>query len=78
MGPGTLYGAIKRMLSSGLVEEVPEAERPDDPSERRRYYRLTKHGDEIVLAETNRLASLIKVAQAKKLPVSVQFVEGAI
>ena len=78
MGPGTLYGAIKRMLSSGLVEEVPEGERPEDASERRRYYRLTNHGDKIVLAETNRLASLVKVAQSKKLPVTVQFVEGAI
>ena len=81
MGPGTLYGAIKRMLGSGLVEEVPEAERPDsdgEATERRRYYRLTKHGDDVVLAETQRLASLIQVAQSKQLHISISFAEGAV
>jgi DNA-binding PadR family transcriptional regulator len=37
LGPGTLYGSIKRMLAAGLIEESarrPAAERDD---ERRRY-----------------------------------------
>ena len=41
MGPGTLYGSIKRMLAGGLIAETDE--RPDMAldDERRRYYRLT-------------------------------------
>ena len=28
MGPGTLYGAIKRMLAAGLIEEAGAEEKP--------------------------------------------------
>ena len=38
MGPGTLYGALKRLLDAGLVEEAGER---SEGHERRRYYRLT-------------------------------------
>ena len=41
MGPGTLYGTVKRMLKSGLVEETDERPDPELDDERRRYYRLT-------------------------------------
>lgn len=62
MGPGTLYGAIKRLLESGMVEEAGErAATPDD--ERRRYYRLTTNGRQAVLAETGRLRQLVSFAQ---------------
>ncbi|HEY5902260.1 MAG TPA: PadR family transcriptional regulator, partial [Anaerolineales bacterium] len=42
MGPGTLYGSIKRMLQADLIEESDERVDPemDDPR-RRSYYRLT-------------------------------------
>src|SRR5438270_13867920 len=51
MGPGTLYGSIKRMMADGLIEE--SAERPDPAldDERRRYYRLTNFGQRVVWAE---------------------------
>src|SRR5258708_3976719 len=67
MGPGTLYGSIKRMLSDGLIEE--SGERPDAAldNERRRYYRLTGFGQRVVRAEAARLAQLVNVAQSKKL-----------
>src|SRR5256885_12326648 len=41
LGPGTLYGCLKRMLAAGLVEE--SGERPDPPmdDERRPYYCMT-------------------------------------
>ena len=39
MGPGTLYGTIKRMLAAGLVEEADERPDPALDDERRRYYR---------------------------------------
>jgi DNA-binding PadR family transcriptional regulator len=67
MGPGTLYGTIKRMLEAGFLEETEE--RPDAllDDERRRYYRLTDFGNRVARAETARLSSLLGVAHAKKL-----------
>lgn len=61
MGPGTLYGAIKRLLEAGLIEEAGER---DDPSgdERRRYYRITAAGRRAVVAETARLQRLVAFA----------------
>src|SRR4051812_19617105 len=44
LGPGTLYGALKRLLETGLVEEGGERADPDLSDDRRRYYRLTKLG----------------------------------
>lgn len=68
LGPGTLYGAIKRMLASGLIEEstrTPAAEN-DDPR-RRCYYRLTRLGRTAAAEEAERLAELVRVAEAKRL-----------
>jgi DNA-binding PadR family transcriptional regulator len=65
-GPGTLYGTIKRMLESGLIEEArrPEPEL-DDP--RRRYYRITTLGHRTAALETERLATLLRIAEEKRL-----------
>ena len=66
MGPGTLYGAIKRMLHAGLVEETDERPDPDADDERRRYYRATGLGVRLLTAETERLERLVRTAQAKQ------------
>ena len=65
MGPGTLYGTLKRMLKAGLVEEIDGPPEPAD--ERRRYYRLTPFGRRVLRAEAERLAAVLRVAQAKSL-----------
>ena len=65
LGPGTLYGSIKRMLKDELIEELDE--RPDLDDERRRYYRLTDFGYRLAVAEAERLARLVKTARNKKL-----------
>ncbi len=67
MGPGTLYGTIKRMLADGLIEEVGERAEPSADDERRRYYRLSDFGQRVVRAEVQRLTQLIRIAQAKQL-----------
>jgi DNA-binding PadR family transcriptional regulator len=67
MGPGTLYGTIKRLLASGLVEEAEERPDPELDDERRRYYRITKLGTQVLEAETARLATLVGAARAKKI-----------
>src|SRR5262245_28933993 len=44
LGPGTLYGSIKRMLESGLIEESGRRPARDEDDDRRRYYRITSLG----------------------------------
>jgi DNA-binding PadR family transcriptional regulator len=67
LAPGTLYGAIKRLLQRGLIAETDEWADPELDDERRRYYRLTKFGLRVLEAEAARLASLVRQAQAKRL-----------
>ena len=67
MGPGTLYGSIKRMLKANLIEESDERPDPELDDERRRYYRLTDLGQRVLAAEAQRLSALINVAQAKRI-----------
>jgi DNA-binding PadR family transcriptional regulator len=67
MGPGTLYGTIKRLLEAKLVEESDERPDPALDDERRRYYQLTGIGRRVLKAEAERLAALVKLAQSKRL-----------
>lgn len=67
MGPGTLYGTIKRLLRAGLIEELDERPDPEIDDERRRYYRLTGLGRTVAAAEAERLASLVADARGKHL-----------
>jgi DNA-binding PadR family transcriptional regulator len=67
MGPGTLYGTIKRLLAAGLIEEADERPDPDLDDERRRYYRMTRLGMQVLQAESARLAALLAAARAKKV-----------
>lgn len=67
LGPGTLYGSIKRMLSDGLIEELDQRPDPELDDERRRYYRLTNLGHRVAVAEAERLDKLVKSARSKKL-----------
>jgi DNA-binding PadR family transcriptional regulator len=67
LGPGTLYGTIKRMLADGWIEESDERPDPELDDERRRYYQLTDFGQKVVRAEAERLSSLVSVARAKRL-----------
>lgn len=67
MGPGTLYGTLKRLLASKLVEESDERPDPALDDERRRYYRLTALGRRVAAAEAERLNQLVRLAQAKQV-----------
>jgi DNA-binding PadR family transcriptional regulator len=67
MGPGTLYGSIKRMLAAGLIEESDERPDPALDDQRRRYYRLTGAGRRVVTAEAERLERAVAEARAKAL-----------
>lgn len=68
MGPGTLYGSIKRMLQAGLIEESDERADPDtDDPRRRSYYRLTALGRRTLRMEAERLAAQVRIAKEKKI-----------
>jgi len=67
LGPGTLYGAIKRLLTDGLIVEADERPDPQLDDERRRYYRLTDFGERVLKAEVQRISNMVAVAQRKRL-----------
>jgi DNA-binding PadR family transcriptional regulator len=69
LGPGTLYGAIERMVESGLVEETSPPH-GGEGSGRRRYYRLTALGQQALLAESRRMENLVEEVKARRVAQS--------
>ena len=67
MGAGTLYGSLKRMLDSGLVQESDKRVDPDMDDERRIYYQLTTAGRKALGAELERYQHLVGLARHRKL-----------
>ena len=66
LGPGTLYGALSRLESKGLIEALP-------PEDRRRPYRLTADGSAALEQELRKLYSVtargldrLRVAEAAR------------
>ena len=59
LGTGTLYTAIARLVTLGLIGESGRAD------DRRRYYRLLPLGRSVLQAETRRLESLVRHAHAR-------------
>lgn len=68
LGPGTLYGCLKRMLAAGLVEESGARPDPELDDERRRYYRMTALGRRVVRAEAQRLVDAVSAAESRLKP----------
>jgi len=64
--PATLYGSLKRMIDADLIEESPRRPRPQMDDARRRYYRLTGLGRQVLDAECERLQGLVHAIRAKR------------
>jgi DNA-binding PadR family transcriptional regulator len=66
-GPGTLYDNLQRLVNQGMVEEAPRpaggSAESDDP--RRKYYRLTPFGREVLKADIARLEAVVREAKAR-------------
>jgi DNA-binding PadR family transcriptional regulator len=62
-GPGTLYGNLEKLIQVGWVEELGPRRGDDDP--RRRYYRLTDAGRDVLRAETARLSQVVHEARSR-------------
>ena len=65
LGPGSLYGAIKKLIVDGLIEESDRRPETHLDDERRRYYRLTEQGVAVVQAEAGRLRALVELAEVR-------------
>ena len=70
-GPGTLYTSIKRLVSSGLIEESANRPDPKLDDERRRYYRLSALGRRVLAAESERLTVLLRYARNHRIVSAV-------
>jgi DNA-binding PadR family transcriptional regulator len=67
MGPGTLYGSLKRMLDAGLVRESDKRVDPEMDDQRRIYYQITGVGTQALAAELERYKRIVTLAQERKL-----------
>jgi DNA-binding PadR family transcriptional regulator len=67
MGPGTLYGSLKRMLDAGLLRESDKRVDPEMDDERRIYYQITGIGVKALEAELERYQRIVTIAQQRKL-----------
>lgn len=63
--PGNLYRVLKRLSTDKLVEASERKIVGDD--ERRRYYRLTKLGQQVAALEGERLRKLLSSKPAREL-----------
>ena len=61
--PGTLYTTLNRMLADGLIEETTPEKNARDDDRRRRYYRITRFGEQVVAAEAERMSVLLNLAR---------------
>lgn len=57
--PGTLYRLMARLLKQGLIDESERRPSPESDDERRRYYRITPLGRQVLAAEAARMAELL-------------------
>jgi len=64
--PATLYGAIKRLIEAGLIEESDVRPAPEEDDARRRYYRLTPLGRQVLDAECDRLNDLVRAIRSTR------------
>ena len=58
LGPGTLYGALSRLEARGLIEALPT-------EDRRRPYRISAAGAQVLSARLASLTTLTRVGQRR-------------
>jgi DNA-binding PadR family transcriptional regulator len=67
LATGPIYRHLQRLLDDGFVEESDRRPAPDQDDRRRRYYRLTDLGRDVVAAEAERMADLVEVSRSLEL-----------
>ena len=66
LGPGSLYGSLKRLVAEKLIQESERRPRDEDDT-RRRYYEITPAGDAALRQELRLLASIVDAARDNDL-----------
>lgn len=61
LGPGALYGSIKHLREAGLIEELSS----DEPSDRRRLYKLSHSGWESLNNEMSYYKNTVSLARKR-------------
>jgi len=64
---GTLYRALRRLTTDGLVQPTDEKPAEDVGDERRRYFAVTSFGRLVAAAEARRLAGQLEAARSRAL-----------
>ena len=70
--PATLYGTLARLIDAELIEESEERPAAELDDARRRYYKLTRLGQQVLDLESQRLEELVNVMRAKRRQVKRQ------
>lgn len=65
LGPGTLYRSLDEMQEVGLIARSDPPGKGADP--RRKYYRITSRGQELLRLEMERLERLVDRAKARRV-----------
>lgn len=63
IGPASLYESITTLRKRGLIAHAKAPGDADRDDARRRYFKLTKKGNELLRAEANRVTALAKDLQ---------------
>jgi len=64
--PATLYGSLEELCARRWIEELhAERGRPEHESEKKRYYRISRAGRDVLRGEAERLARLAKLTRAR-------------
>jgi DNA-binding PadR family transcriptional regulator len=69
---GTLYRALRRLTSAGLVVPTDRRPAPESDDQRRRYFAITAFGKEVAVAEARRLAAQVDAARGRSLLPGVE------
>ena len=67
MEPGMLYRLMARLVDQELIVETDRRPLPDQDDERRRYYRITQLGRDVVSREAHRMVQLSQTADVRAL-----------
>ena len=70
--PATLYGTLKRLIDEGLIAESEERPAAELDDARRRYYKLTDLGRQVLDLESERLEELVRVVRLKRRQEAAQ------
>jgi len=65
--PGNLYRYVKKLLDTGMIEEVDSPTEDASSDDRRRYYGVTSLGRAVARAEAERMRYLVSAAESRRL-----------